>query len=65
MVKVPVVAVLATALPESEPIIPLLSTDTFAGPPETPPKIPRAKSMMKRVAPVCRSSAPRITNRKT
>ncbi len=33
MVKVPVVAVLATALPESEPIKPLLSTATLAGPP--------------------------------
>ena len=31
MVNVPVVAVLATALPESDPISPLLSTATFAG----------------------------------
>ncbi len=34
IVNVPVVAVLATALPESEPINPLLTTATFAGPPE-------------------------------
>ena len=33
IVKVPVVAVLATALPESEPIAPLLTTATLAGPP--------------------------------
>ena len=33
IVNVPVVAVLATALPESEPIRPLESTATFAGPP--------------------------------
>ena len=30
IVNVPVVAVLATALPDSEPIIPLLSTETFS-----------------------------------
>ena len=33
IVNTPVVAVLATALPESEPIRPLLKTATFAGPP--------------------------------
>ncbi len=65
MVKVPVVAVLATALPESEPIMPLDSTETLAGPPGVPPKTRRAKSMMNCVAPVCRRNAPNTTNRKT
>ena len=33
IVKVPVVAVLATALPESDPINPLATTETFPGAP--------------------------------
>ena len=65
MVNVPVVAVLATALPESDPISPLLSTATFAGPPELRPKTRCAKSTMKRVAPVASRNAPKMTNRKT
>ena len=44
MVNVPVVAVFATAEPESEPIMPLLSTATFAGPPALVPKMRRANS---------------------
>ena len=65
MVKVPVVAVLATALPDSEPIRPLLSTATLAGPPGLRPKTAWAKSMMKRVAPLAERKAPKMTNRKT
>ena len=65
MVNVPVVAVFATALPESEPIRPLLRTATFAGPPELRPKTRSAKSTMNRVAPVASRNAPKMTNRKT
>ena len=52
MVNVPVVAVLATALPDSDPIKPLLSTATLAGPPGLRPNTRWAKSTMNRVAPV-------------
>ena len=45
IVNVPVVAVLATALPESEPISPLLKTATLAGPPELFLNIRLAKLM--------------------
>ncbi len=65
MVKVPVVAVLATALPDSEPIRPLLSTATLAGPPALPRNSRREASRMKRVAPVASSRAPKTRNRKT
>ena len=65
IVNVPVVAVFATALPESDPIRPLASTATLAGPPELRPKIRSAKSTMNRVAPVASRNAPKITNRKT
>ena len=65
IVKVPVVAVLATALPDSDPISPLASTATLAGPPGLAPKTDCAKVMMNRVAPVAARKAPKITNRNT
>ena len=65
IVKVPVVAVFATALPDSDPISPLLSTATLAGPPGLLPNTRWAKSTMKRVAPVASRNSPKITNRKT
>ena len=46
IVKVPVVAVFATALPESEPIRPLPRTETLAGPPVERPNSFSEKSMM-------------------
>jgi hypothetical protein len=65
IVNVPVVAVFATALPESEPIKPLLITEIFAGPPGLRPNSRCASSMMNRVAPVTCSTAPKMTNRNT
>ena len=65
MVNDPVVAVLATALPDSDPIRPLASTATLAGPPGLRPKTACAKSMMNRVAPLAERKAPKMTNRKT
>ena len=51
IVKVPVVAALATALPESDPIRPLASTATFAGPPARVPKSRWATPITQPVAP--------------
>ena len=51
IVNVPVVAALATALPESEPIRPLASTATFAGPPARRPKSRSARAITHPVAP--------------
>ena len=65
IVKVPVVAVLATALPDREPIRPLLITATLAGAPRFERKSRIAKAMMKWVAPVFSSTAPNNTNRNT
>ena len=65
MVIVPVVAVLATALPESEPIIALLTTETSAGPPGICSNNLLAKLITYAVAPVCSSSVPNSTNRNT
>ena len=65
MVNDPVVAVFATALPDSDPIRPLASTATLAGPPGLRPKTACAKSMMNRVAPLAERKAPKMTNRKT
>ena len=61
----PVVAVFATALPDNDPIRPLLSTATLAGPPGLRPNILWEKSTMNRVAPVASRKAPKMTNRKT
>ena len=65
IVKVPVVAVFATALPDSDPINPLLRMATLAGPPGLLPNMRCANSTMNRVAPVASRNAPKITNRKT
>ena len=65
MVKVPVVTALATALPERDPINPLPSTATLAGPPGVPPNTLWAKSIMNWVAPDISRKAPKMTNRKT
>ena len=65
MVNDPVVAVLATALPDSDPIRPLASTATFGGSPRLRPKTACTKSMLKRVAPHAERKAPKTTNRKT
>ena len=65
IVNVPVVAVLATALPESEPISPLESTATFAGPPTLSRKRRRASSTTAWVVPVASRTAPKSTKRKT
>ncbi len=43
IVNVPVVAVFATAEPDNDPIIPLLSTATFAGAPTLEPNTRLAK----------------------
>jgi hypothetical protein len=65
IVKVPVVAVLATALPDREPIKPLATTATFAAPPGLFRKIRRAKEITKAVAPVTSKRVPNRTNRNT
>ncbi len=65
MVNAPHVAVLATALPETDPINPALNTPTLAGPPALLRKVLLAKLMMNRVAPVISSSTPRMTKRNT
>ena len=65
IVTVPVVAASATALPESEPIMAFATTDTLAAPPTVPRNSRRAEAVMKRIAPVCCSAAPKTTNRKT
>ena len=65
IVKVPVVAALATALPEREPIRPLASTATFAGPPARRPKSRSARAITQPVAPAICSATPNSTNRNT
>ena len=65
IVNVPVVTAFATALPESEPMSPLPSTETLAGPPGDRPKSRSEKLMMNCVAPVTSRNAPKITNRNT
>ena len=65
MVSVPVVAAPATALPESEPIMAFATTETLAAPPTVPRNTRRAEVVMKRMAPVCCSAAPKTTNRNT
>jgi hypothetical protein len=65
IVRVPTTAQVATALPDREPIMPQLTTATFAGPPGLPRKMLSAKPIMKRVAPVACKKAPKTTNRKT
>ena len=52
MVNVPVPTTLAVALPEIVPNRVLPTTATFAGPPRTRPKSPKARSMKNRPAPV-------------
>ena len=65
MVNVPVVAVLATALPERDPIIPEEITATLAGPPVLLRKMRRAVFKIYPVAPVSSSTVPKSTKRKT
>ena len=65
IVNVPVVAVLATALPDREPMRPLLKTATLAGPPTLLRNKRRVTLMTYCVAPVCSSKVPNRTNRKT
>ena len=65
IVKVPVVAVLATALPDRDPIIPLLITATFAGPPRLERNRFLAKLMIYLVVPVFSSKVPNNTKRNT
>ena len=64
MVNVPVVTVLATALPEMVPIIPLTPMDIFAGPPLIFPKSAVAISMKNCVPPQALKKAPKAINRK-
>ena len=64
MVKVPVVTVLATALPEIVPIIPLTAMEILAGPPLNFPKIEVATSMKNSVPPQAPKKAPNVTKRK-
>ena len=65
IVKVPVVTVLATALPESEPIRPLATTAIFPGAPLLREKTRPAISRINPVTPVSSRSAPKTTKRKT
>ena len=65
IVNVPVVAVFATALPDSDPMIPDETTATFAGPPVRLPKNLRAASSTYPVAPVPSSVVPNSTKRNT
>ena len=58
MVKVPVVTVLATELPEIIPKNVLETTAAFAGPPFVQPVSAKATSVKNCPAPVFRSSAP-------
>ncbi len=65
MVMTPVVSTLVTTLPLSEPIRPLDTIATLAGPPRTWPSNEKARLMKKRPAPVCSSAAPKTTKPKT
>ena len=65
MVKVPVVMTLATAEPDTEPNMPLVTTATLAGPPAWWPVSASAKSMKSLPMPMRSASAPKITNRTT
>ena len=65
MVKVPVLTVLAMALPEMEPKSADATTDTLAGPPVLRPAKASGRSMKKRLAPDLRRNAPKKMNRMT
>ncbi len=58
IVKVPVVATLATALPLSEPVRAEEITATCAGPPRRRPAIARARSLNSAVAPLTLKNEP-------
>jgi hypothetical protein len=64
MGNAPVVMMLATALPESEPKNALEMLATFAGPPAERPAVAMARSMKKRPVPSRSESAPKRMNRK-
>ena len=59
------VTALATALPESEPINPLPSTEILAGPPGLRPNTFSAKSIINCVAPDISRNEPNTTNKNT
>ena len=65
IVNTPVVAVFATALPDNDPIRPLLNTATFAGPPTVLPRRRLDAESTYSVAPVASRMAPKPTNRNT
>ena len=65
IVMEPVTMTLATALPLTDPIMPLETTAIIAGPPRYLPTSEPVNSMMNASAPVASSSLPNMTKRNT